>query len=744
MSSQLTRPGGAAGKREGGVGFRMLEVGGKMRMVVDEGGVVRTVKKVRCDDRALRGRCATLKGPMLLAEQSQLSSSGIEFRKTTRASKRPAGAFERPGSLRQFRLLLTLVGILLSINLPATTNYQTQKDSLPTPRPVVKPDYEEPSVTEKNRGAVIIEHTRIGTPPPPPGEAIRRKEEAAKEAAERKAEEAAILADRLERRRQRLEELKAESAAGKRLNRRQLARQIKEERKKERDRIKAEEERAEALARQEVERERREALRAKLLAKREAERLEREAEAKRMAAERERERQARLAQQQAEEKRRAELEAAREAERARLAKKAPAPPKPAPAPPPKLTPEQQRAAREAAKQQRLKMARLAKEGAAARKRQQREARIAYRAGRADRKAARQRALAEARQARLAIRKERQRLALVRKSERQANKYARQEERREAKAERTAARTARLAEKASRKATRRAERDARLAEKALAKAAHKQERDARRADKLAARAARKDARDQARAARLADRLARRAARLAERAARRAERLARREARRAARLARRAARREARRLRRLNRPPAYWTAEPAVAVGLTMKSGGAGGEKALEALAVQALVGYHRGKGLSLRSGFALSVMNSKIQEEISLPSGRAEARFYNQLTSIDIPLLVGYRLPNNKFNALVEAGPVFNLSSGGDAHIRMGQTFSPVGGGYFLPRRKGFGFILQASGEYRLSETGALTAGLRIQSFGGAFTNPEVGGRTTASTISLQVGYRIRF
>ena len=176
---------------------------------------------------------------------------------------------------------------------------------------------------------------------------------------------------------------------------------------------------------------------------------------------------------------------------------------------------------------------------------------------------------------------------------------------------------------------------------------------------------------------------------------------------------------------------------------MKSGGASGEKALEALAVQALVGYHRGKGLSLRTGFALSVMNSKIQEEISLPSGRAEARYYNQLSSIDLPLLLGYRLPGNKFNALLEAGPVFNLSSGGDAHIRMGQGFSPVGSGYYLPRRKGFGFILQASGEYRLNEKGSLTAGLRIQSFGGTFSNPEAG-RTTATTISLQVGYRIRF
>ena len=95
--------------------------------------------------------------------------------------------------------------------------------------------------------------------------------------------------------------------------------------------------------------------------------------------------------------------------------------------------------------------------------------------------------------------------------------------------------------------------------------------------------------------------------------------------------------------------------------------------------------------------------------------------------------------------LIEAGPSLNLTSGGNAHIRNGEGFRAVSGGYFLSRRPGIGFLTMLTGEYKLSETNALIGGVRIQSFGRAFENPEVAGsKTKVTTIGLQVGYRVRF
>jgi len=122
----------------------------------------------------------------------------------------------------------------------------------------------------------------------------------------------------------------------------------------------------------------------------------------------------------------------------------------------------------------------------------------------------------------------------------------------------------------------------------------------------------------------------------------------------------------------------------------------------------------------------------------------ESRYYNQLTSIDIPILLGYRFRSTRYSLLAEAGPSLNLSSGGDAHIREGEGYRKVGGGYYLNRRAGIGFLAILTGEYKLSDNRALIGGVRIQSFGRAFESPGVGRATKVTTLSLQVGYRIRF
>jgi len=291
-------------------------------------------------------------------------------------------------------------------------------------------------------------------------------------------------------------------------------------------------------------------------------------------------------------------------------------------------------------------------------------------------------------------------------------------------------------KAARKATALARRDARQSDKLNRKADRMAAREARKAEALA----RREARRQNRYNRRADRMAAREARRADRLARR---LARKERRRLARLARQ----ERRRLRRLNNP-IYWTAEPVLAASLPMRSGSTG-ETALEAITVQGLVGYHRAKGLSVRAGFAFSTVNSKVTGERTETSTVAQTvtktRYYNSVTSLDIPVLVGYKFKSGKFDILAEAGPALNLSSGGNAHLQMGESFRQVSGGHFLGRRAGFGFLANLTAEYPLNEQASLTGGLRIQSFGGGFEDPEVAGyQTNISLVGVQLGYRFRF
>ncbi|MEM1356786.1 MAG: hypothetical protein AAGF89_01205, partial [Bacteroidota bacterium] len=120
------------------------------------------------------------------------------------------------------------------------------------------------------------------------------------------------------------------------------------------------------------------------------------------------------------------------------------------------------------------------------------------------------------------------------------------------------------------------------------------------------------------------------------------------------------------------------------------------------------------------------------------------RYYNFVSSLDVPLLLGYRLKDNRWNVLLEAGPTINLSSGGAAYRLADGGAVPVAGNHFLPRRTGLGFLGQVTGEYSIADTQSLTAGLRFQSFGGSFVNPEAGRGSGYGMISLRVGYRMRF
>ncbi|NJC27764.1 hypothetical protein [Neolewinella antarctica] len=623
----------------------------------------------------------------------------------------------------------------------------------PVPRPKLPKAPIRTTATEaqRNRAGVLIEHTRLGIPAPEPGDVQRRIDEQTRKADERKAAEQAALADRLERRRQRLEKLRGEAYDDTNFDKRKLARRSRDARKREK-----------ALAKREAERVVREAERAELMAKREAERLVREAENAELLVRQAKERAEKMERQRIEAER-AVVAAAERAERerreaTRRAERTPPPVAAAPRPvaTPKLTPLD----KARLKQLRTEAFAMQRIEAARRKKAARAARFAYRAAKGERQAARRQAARDAAAARMVQRRMRKEALAQRRAGKAEKRRQRLAIRAQQKADRAQRGAARALAKAERRAANR-----------LRKAARMAARNNRNADRLAARAARKADRDLRRAGRLAARAARRADRMARRAIRRADRYARRAIRRAARMARR----EARRLRRAKNPP-YWTAEPAIAIGLPARSGGSSDEKSLEAITIQALAGYHwAAKGLSVRAGLAASVINSKVSDKstqtetitrtgvvqiIQNPDGSrteimgpiqvpqtttTEVRYYNRLNSIDFPLLVGYRIKGNRYGLLVEGGPSFNLSSGGEAHVREGEGFRSVSGGHFLGRRPGIGFLMMATGEYKLSEQSAITAGLRLQSFGGAFEDPEISSNgTRVSTLSLVVGYRVRF
>ena len=239
----------------------------------------------------------------------------------------------------------------------------------------------------------------------------------------------------------------------------------------------------------------------------------------------------------------------------------------------------------------------------------------------------------------------------------------------------------------------------------------------------------------------------------------------------------------------RQSAYLTFTPGVAVSIPSRSVNVAGsnpngdqvsvnnrfEKALEAVTVQGLIGYHRPNGLSLRTGLTLNRINSKVESVsvipgtetvettvyvINNPNGtrreqtgpvevptetRKSERYYNSVSSIDVPLLLGYRFSGNKWGFGVEAGPTFNLGSSGKAHLYDGvSAYRSVGGDHFRSRLVGRGFLATIGGGYRLSEKTTLTADLRIQGFGrGGFESLSTGYATKYTLIGLQLGYRVR-
>ncbi len=241
---------------------------------------------------------------------------------------------------------------------------------------------------------------------------------------------------------------------------------------------------------------------------------------------------------------------------------------------------------------------------------------------------------------------------------------------------------------------------------------------------------------------------------------------------------------------HRQPAYWTLEPGIALSNSSRSVNAVGntpnegqahinnqyESALEAISIQGLIGYHHPSGLSLRTGVTHNRINSKVASQfttvgtesvetivaiIESPNGSRSQQtgivevatettiaeqYYNSVSSLDVPLLLGYRFGGTKWGLTVEAGPSFNLSNGGRVHLYDGEgNYRLADDAHFRTRRTEPGFLANFGGAYNLSKTAQLTANLRVQGSGnGGVENPSVGYATRYTLMGVQVGYRLRF
>ncbi|MEL7160615.1 MAG: hypothetical protein AAFN92_07640 [Bacteroidota bacterium] len=233
--------------------------------------------------------------------------------------------------------------------------------------------------------------------------------------------------------------------------------------------------------------------------------------------------------------------------------------------------------------------------------------------------------------------------------------------------------------------------------------------------------------------------------------------------------------------------HWSVEPGLTLSLPQRSITASTNApqanlnerystALEGISAQGLVGYHLPGGLSLRSGFIHTRINSRLDVDdrhtelvpreavfaiIRNPDGSSKeqtgtvqveevtvtkATYYNHVNSLDLPLLAGYQIGGNKWGLSLEGGPVLNVLSGGSARLYDGEgSFRTADGAHFRRRRPGVGWLVQASGSLRVSEAASLTAGLRWQELASdGFEKEAAGYATNYALVGLQVGYRITF
>jgi len=203
-----------------------------------------------------------------------------------------------------------------------------------------------------------------------------------------------------------------------------------------------------------------------------------------------------------------------------------------------------------------------------------------------------------------------------------------------------------------------------------------------------------------------------------------------------------------------------------------------ERVLEAVTADLLVGYQTTKGWTMRSGLSYQRVNSVVEarlestvelrregiaEIIINPGGdtsfvtglinesvrtRSYNRYYNQLTTIDFPLLLGKTFSKGRWRIGLEAGPVFNLVTSGSARYQLADgSFSTRAENDLLFRKRLSGISWRTNVSAGLLIMPGLEANIGLSALRRGRSGFEVEGsstRTVYDLVGVRVGVRRAF
>lgn len=198
--------------------------------------------------------------------------------------------------------------------------------------------------------------------------------------------------------------------------------------------------------------------------------------------------------------------------------------------------------------------------------------------------------------------------------------------------------------------------------------------------------------------------------------------------------------------------------------------------LEAVSAAILLGYQTRSGWQIRTGLSVTRINTvanltteTIEEgvmregltdpqiingdtiySIGLVSGTERTlrtqRYYNKLTLIDVPILLGKEFSFSRWRLGLEAGPVINLRAKGSArYLQVNGEFSPRSESDAI-FRPSLGVMLRvgASAGYRLTERLEVYGGFRYRTLpSSGLERDDLLARTTMSLLGGSLGLRLR-
>jgi hypothetical protein len=192
-----------------------------------------------------------------------------------------------------------------------------------------------------------------------------------------------------------------------------------------------------------------------------------------------------------------------------------------------------------------------------------------------------------------------------------------------------------------------------------------------------------------------------------------------------------------------------------------------ERPLSAITGQLLAGYETGSGFSLRSGLGYTRINTVAEVTLdttitTIGSGITDiivngpgdttfitgvverrihttgtSRYYNRLSTIDVPILLGKTFRAGKWRFAVEAGPVLNILTSGSARYQMANgSFSTRTDNENLFRKRLSGIGWQGSLSANFQVLPKLDIGLGFNAYRQPKGGFEVAGSPTSTRYTL--------